>query len=251
MHDHAPHTFGDRWADVYDERTARRPGPDAARAAVDGLAGLAGGGRVLELGIGTGRIALGLVERGLEVHGIDASEAMLAELRRKPGGATVPVTMGDFADVEADGRFDLVFVAFNTLFALTTQDDQVRCFGNVARHLTDDGVFVIEAFVPDLGRFDRGQTVRALHVGADGVDLEATAHDAAAQTVTSQLIVVTEAGIRLLPVHLRYAWPAELDLMARLAGLTLRERWAGWDRSPFTSASGAHVSVYGRPRAGH
>lgn len=238
-------TYGDRWADIYDEWTDRRIGA-STQATIDGLADLAAGGRVLELAIGTGRIALGLADRGLDVHGIDASEAMVARLRDKRGGDAIPVTIGDFADVEVEGRFDLVFVAFNTFFALTTQDDQVRCFDNVARHLTDDGVFVIEAFVPDLGRFDGGQTVRALRVTNELVDLEASTHDAATQTVTSQHVVISEAGLRLQPVHLRYAWPSELDLMARLAGLALRQRWAGWDRSAFASSSGQHVSVYGR-----
>lgn len=144
MEGYRPSTYGDRWADIYDEWTDQRIGA-STQATIDGLADLAAGGRVLELAIGTGRIALGLVARGLEVHGIDASEEMIAKLRAKPGGEAIPVTIGDFADVDADGRFDLVFVAFNTFFALTTQDDQVRCFANVARHLTDDGVFVIEA----------------------------------------------------------------------------------------------------------
>jgi SAM-dependent methyltransferase len=245
MERYGPSTYGDRWADIYDEWTDERIGA-STQATVDGLADLAAGGRVLELAIGTGRIALGLVARGIEVHGIDSSEAMVARLRDKPGGDAVPVTIGDFADVDADGSFDLVFVAFNTFFALTTQNDQVRCFHNVARRLTDDGVFVIEAFVPDLGRFNGGQTVRALRVTTGLVDLEASTHDAATQTVSSQHVVITQQGLRLQPVHLRYAWPSELDLMARLAGLTLRQRWSGWDRSAFTSSSGQHVSVYGR-----
>jgi SAM-dependent methyltransferase len=245
MDGYGPSTYGDRWADIYDEWTDRRIGA-STQATIAGLTDLAGAGRVLELAIGTGRIALGLAERGLEVHGIDASEAMVAQLRDKPGGDRIPVTIGDFADVDVAGRFDLVFVAFNTFFALTTQDEQVRCFDNVARHLTDDGVFVIEAFVPDLARFEGGQTVRALRVTSELVDLEASTHDAAAQTVTTQHVLLTEEGLRLQPVHLRYAWPSELDLMARLAGLALRDRWAGWDRSTFASTSGAHVSVYGR-----
>lgn len=245
MEGYGPSTYGDRWADIYDAWTDERIGV-STQGTVDGLAELAAGGRVLELAIGTGRIALGLADRGLEVHGIDASEAMVARLRDKPGGDAIPVTIGDFADVDVKGRFAVVFVAFNTFFALTSQDDQVRCFDNVARHLTDDGVFVIEAFVPDLGRFDGGQTVRALQVTSELVDLEASTHDAATQTVTSQHVVISEEGLRLQPVYLRYAWPSELDLMARLAGLVLRQRWAGWDRSAFASSSGAHVSVYGR-----
>ena len=245
MEGYGPSTYGDRWAGIYDDWTRQRLGT-STEATIDGLAELAAGGRVLELAIGTGRIALGLVDRGLEVHGIDSSEAMVAKLRAKPGGETIPVAIGDFADVDVDGRFDLVFVAFNTFFALTTQDDQVRCFANVARHLTDDGVFAIEAFVPDLGRFDGGQTVRVMRVTTDLVDLEASTHDSAAQSVTSQHVMISEQGTQLQPVHLRYAWPSELDLMARLAGLALRQRWAGWDRSAFTSSSGQHVSIYAR-----
>jgi SAM-dependent methyltransferase len=248
MQGYGPSTYGDRWADIYDDWTQQRLGAAVTQAAIDGLAELADGGRVLELAIGTGRIALGLVERGLEVHGLDASEEMVARLRAKPGGEDLPVTIGDFADVGVDGRFDVVFVAFNTFFALTTQDDQIRCFENVARHLTDDGVFAIEAFVPDPARFDRDQTLRTMQVTTDLVDLEASTHDAVSQTVSVQRVVISARETSLRPVHLRYAWPSELDLMARLAGLALRQRWAGWDRAAFTGSSAAHVSVYGRRR---
>jgi SAM-dependent methyltransferase len=246
MEGYGPETYGDRWAGVYDTWVEERLGGDSARAAVDGLAELAAGGRVLELAVGTGRIALPLAERGLEVHGVDASEAMVARLRARPGGAAIPVTIGDFADVAVDGTFDLVFVVFNTFFALTSQERQIECFHNVARHLTAGGVFVLEAFVPNVARFDRGHTVRPLRMTADEVDVEVSLHDPATQTVQSQHIVIGRDGTRLQPVHLRYAWPSELDLMARLAGLELRERWARWDRSPFTASSEAHVSVYAR-----
>lgn len=225
MEGYGPSTYSDRWADLYDEWTDQRLGT-STRATIDGLADLAAGGRVLELAIGTGRLGLGLAERGIEVHGIDASEVMVARLRDKPGGGAIPVTIGDFADVNVDGSFTLVFVAFNTFFALTTQNDQVRCFHNVARHLTDNGVFVIEAFVPDLGRFDGGQMVRALRVTGELVDLEASTHDAATQTVTSQHVVISEEGLRLQPVHLRYAcrvsstsWPVWPDSRCVSGGL--------------------------------
>jgi SAM-dependent methyltransferase len=235
-------TYGDRIADVYDEWHAELDPAEAVAL----LAELAGAGPVLELAVGTGRIALPLAERGLEVHGIDASEAMVAKLREKPGGDRIPVTVGDFADVEVEGRFSLVFVAFNTFFGLLTQDDQVRCFENVASHLTDDGAFVIEAFVPDVTRFDRGQRVSVLNIEVDSVRIDVGRHNVVAQTVEAQHVIVSGSGIRFQPVHIRYAWPAELDLMARLAGLRLRNRWSGWKRQEFTAESKQHVSVYAR-----
>lgn len=236
-------TFGERMAAVYDTWFGSPPEATTLQS-VEVLADLAAGGKVLELAIGTGRVALPLAARGLSVHGIDASDAMVAKLREKPGGDAIPVTIGDFADVAIDGAFDLVFVVFNTLFNLTCQDDQVRCFRNMARHLTAGGVFVVEAFVPDITSFVAGQSVRAVQVTIDSAALEASVHDPVAQTVQYQYIVLTQDGARLYPVPMRYAWPSELDLMARLAGLELRERWAGWDRSPFTAASSGHVSVY-------
>jgi hypothetical protein len=172
---------------------------------------------------------------------------MVARLRAKPGGERIPVTLGDFADVGVDGRFALIFVAFNTFFALETQENQVRCFANVAARLDDGGVFVLEAFVPDLARFDRGQRVSANRVEADLVMLDVALHDPLEQRVSSQHVVIEGDRVRLQPVAIRYAFPAELDLMARLAGLELRERWAGWSREPLTAASGNHVSVYARP----
>jgi SAM-dependent methyltransferase len=236
-------TYGERIAEIYDQW----PGvPQNTDALVAGLTRLAGSGPVLELGIGTGRIALPLAQHGLSVHGIDASPAMVAQLRQKPGGEHIPVTLGNFADVAVEGRFTLIFVVFNTFFGLPSQDDQVRCVQGVARHLTDDGVFVLEAFVPDLTRFDHGQRVEARQVATDRVSLDTSVHDPVRQRVMSQHVVLTEQGIRLYPVQIRYAWPSELDLMARLAGLRLRNRWAGWAGEPFTAASGSHVSVYGR-----
>jgi SAM-dependent methyltransferase len=234
-------TYGERMAEVYDQW----PGlPQNAEAVVACLARLAGRGPVLELGIGTGRIALPLAQHGLDVHGIDASPAMVAQLRAKPGGERIPVTIGNFADMAVEGRFALIFVVFNTFFGLLSQDDQVRCFLRVAQHLMDDGVFVIEAFVPDLARYDRGQRVGALEVETNHVHLLASQHDPVQQHVMSQHVVLSEQGVRLYPVQVRYAWPSELDLMARLAGLRLRHRWAGWAGEPFTATSGNHVSVY-------
>ena len=235
-------SFGEDVAARYDD-VAR--GDEAA--AVAFLEQLAGGGPALELAIGTGRIALPLAARGLPAHGVDLSPAMVARLRRKPGGDQIPVTLGDFAGVPVAGRFLLVYVVYNTLFNLLTQDEQVRCFDNVAAHLTDDGSFVVEAFVPAyLARLRDDQHVDAEAVGVDQVRLDVARHDPVTQRLYESHVSLTAEGIRLNPIVTRYAWPSELDLMARLAGLRLRDRWAGWEREPFTAASRAHVSVYGR-----
>jgi SAM-dependent methyltransferase len=243
MEGYGPETYGDRIADAYDSFYETTLDTDIA---VDTLADLAGDGPVLELAVGTGRLALPLAARGLEVHGIDASERMVAKLRSKPGGDQVRVTMGDFAGVAVDGTYRLIFVAFNTFFALLTQEDQLRCFANAAAHLADDGVFVIEAFFPDVARFDRGQRTQTYLVDAERVMLDASRHDPVEQRVDSQHVLITEQGTQLYPVSIRYAFPSELDLMARLAGLELRERWGDWRREPFTADSGRHVSVYAR-----
>jgi SAM-dependent methyltransferase len=198
----------------------------------------------LELGIGTGRVALPLAARGVEVHGIDASESMVAKLRAKPGGADLPVTIGDFADVPVDGDFDLVYVVFNTFFAVLTQDEQVRCFANVARRLKPNGAFAIQAFVFDPTRFQHGQRVQATNVEEGAIAFDVALHDAVGQTVSVQKVVVGDGTVRTLPIRLRYVWPSELDLMARLAGLRLRERYEDFERRPFTAASASHVSVY-------
>jgi len=206
-----------------------------------------GTGPVLELGIGTGRLALPLAARGVEVHGIDSSEAMVAKLREKPGGERVTVSMGDFGDFDLGQRFRLVFVAFNTLFALPDQEAQLSCFAAVSRHLLPGGRFLVEAFVPDLGRFDRGQRVSAMEVGLDRVLLECSRHDAVAQTVTSQHVALGTSGTNLYPVQVRYAWPSELDLTARIAGLRLEGRWDGWDCRLFTASSVTTISVWRAP----
>jgi SAM-dependent methyltransferase len=238
-----PAFYGDRWAAVYDDHHKQMdPGP-----AVEFLAALAGDGRVLELAIGTGRVALPLAARGITVEGIDASAAMVERLRAKPGGESIPVTIGDMAQVPVSGRFRLVYLVFNTLFGLLSQERQAECFGNVARVLEPGGIFVIECFVPDLARFDRDQRVQARSVAEDSVIIEVSRHDKARQRVTTQMITLDGQGTQLRPVVIRYSWPSELDLMASQAGLRLTERHADWDRRPFTSASGGHVSVYQRP----
>ena len=246
MNDYTAATYGDKIAEVYDEMYPMRAN---VAPTVDALAQFANGGAALELGIGTGRVALPLAERGVEVHGIDASEAIVAKMRAKPGGDAIPVTISDFSHfslVEGNPhkRFSLVYVVFNTLFQATSQEAQVQCFRSAAAHLTDDGVFVVEAFVPDPTRFTRGQIVSASRVESDLVSLEISRHDPVNQLVHSQHLFVSKSGIKLCPVQVRYSWPSELDLMAQLAGMRLRERWGDWDGSPFTASSENHISIY-------
>jgi SAM-dependent methyltransferase len=241
---YGPSTYGDRIAEVYDEIYPVVPSAPDVATTVHFLAALAGPGPALELGIGTGRVAIPLAAAGVEVHGIDASDAMVERLRAKPGSEAIPVTIGDFRDFSLDTAFSTIYVPFNTFFGLLSQDDQVTCFRTVARHLTPDGVFVMEAFVPDLARFDRGQRVSAIRVESDGVSLDVSIYDPAAQVNDTQHVVIREDGIRLYPVRIRFAFVPELDLMAQLAGLRLRERWADWDRTPFSGTSGKHISVW-------
>ena len=215
--------------------------------AVAFLEQLAGHGPALELAIGAGRIALPLAARGIRVDGIDISPAMVAQLRAKPGGKEISVTVGDFADVQVEGNYNLIFVVWNSLFNLLTQEDQVRCFQNVARHLTDEGSFVVEAFVPTfLCRLRNDQYVDAEAILVDEVQLDVLRHDMSTQMIEESHVSLSAAGVRLNPAVQRYAWPAELDLMARVAGLRLKQRWGGWSREPFNSTSSTHISVYGR-----
>jgi SAM-dependent methyltransferase len=211
------------------------------------LARLAGDGPALELAIGTGRVALPLAATGVRVDGIEVSQAMVDRLRAKPGGDALDVTLGDFADVPVDGRYPLVYLVFNTLFNLLTQDDQVRCFANVAEHLTDDGVFLVEAFVPTwLHRLRDDQYVDAERIEADRVTLDVGRHDPVEQILDESHVTLADGAVRVSPIVCRYAWPAELDLMARLAGLRLLSRYGGWNGEPFTATSRQHVSVWGR-----
>ena len=214
--------------------------------AVAFLEQLAGRGPALELAIGAGRIALPLAARGIRVDGIDISPAMLAQLRTKPGGKEISMAVGDFADVPVEGNYSLIFVVWNSLFNLLTQEDQVRCFQNVAGHLTNEGSFVVEAFVPTfLCRLRNDQHVDAEAILVDEVRLDVLRHDMSTQMIEESHVSLSAAGVRLNPVVQRYAWPAELDLMARIAGLRLKQRWGGWNREPFNSTSGIHISVYG------
>lgn len=239
-------TYGRRWADDYDDvHGVNLPAPyGQVDEQADLLAGLAGGGRALELGIGTGRIALPLKRRGVEVSGIDISEELVEHLAAKPGGDEIDVTIGDMADVAVEGTFALVYLVFNSLFALQTQEQQLRCLQNVADRLDDNGAFVVEAFVPDPAKLEPTRN-RLRSVTVDRAEWDVATIDVAAQCITSQRIVITTDGtIDVRPLLLRYIWPAELDLMARIAGLRLRERWADWHKTPFGAGSAAHVSVY-------
>jgi len=240
MNDYDVSTYGEGIADVYD---AWYPGGDP-EPIVERLVALAGEGPVLELGIGTGRIAVPLSAKGVSVHGIDASPAMVEKLRAKPGAEDIRVTLGDFTELELEVRYSLAYVVFNTIFSLLEQDDQVRCFQGVADHLVPGGRFLLECFVPDLARFDRGQRLSVAAIDEDGIRIEASIHDPVGQTVKARVVSMTESGSRFYPLQARYCWPSELDLMARLAGLELEHRWGGWNEEPFTEASGNHVSVY-------
>ncbi len=211
--------YGDAWASIYDEVHAHDPAD-----AVEILAELAGTGNALELGVGTGRIAIPLTARGVAVHGIEASQAMLDRMRAKPGGASIPVTLGDFTDVPVAGEYTLVYVVASTLYGVLTQAAQVACVRNAAERLTPGGVFVFEGFVPDIARVSK-----CAH------------HDPVQQRISSERVVAD----RTFPVEIRYVWPTELDLMAQLAGLRLRERWGNWRRGAYTGI-GAHVSIYER-----
>ncbi|MGD8813516.1 MAG: class I SAM-dependent methyltransferase [Anaerolineales bacterium] len=240
MKDYKDATYGDQIAEIYDEFFA-----DYDPASIELLADLAGGGPVLELGIGTGRIALPLHESGVEVLGIDASEAMVAKLRAKPNGSKIEVLIGSFADFKMDLNFRLIYVVFNTFFNLQTQEEQVRCFQTIRQHLSPDGVFLMEVFVPDPCRFEDHQTVRAIDLAEERIRLEVSKIDPVAQQVTSQHTLISKDGIRFHPVKLRYAWPSELDLMAQIAGLSLLQRWGSWSKGEFQKQSPKHISIYG------
>jgi SAM-dependent methyltransferase/catechol 2,3-dioxygenase-like lactoylglutathione lyase family enzyme len=237
--------FDEPVAARYDESEADMFGSEALDPIVDFLADVAGYGRALELGIGTGRIALPLSRRGVRVHGIDMSEAMVARLRAKPGGDHIGVTIGDFATTAVDGSFSLAYLVFNTIMNLTTQAGQVACFSNVAAHLQPGGCFVIEVMVPDLQRLPRGDTIRAFHVGE--ADWGFDEYDVARQGLISHHFTMVDGAVERFSVPFRYVWPSELDLMAQMAGMRLRERWSDWKREPFTSDSLQHVSVWEKP----
>jgi SAM-dependent methyltransferase len=243
MDDFDPGTYGASIADEYDHLYSGTFDTDAA---VERLAALAGDGPVLEFGIGTGRLALPLVAHKLEVHGVDGSAEMVERLHQKPGGEAIPVIIGDFAEAYAGTDFALVVLAVNTIFALPDQQAQVRCFANAARHLRPGGRFVVEAWVPDLGAFRHNRAVRPRILKPDVVSIEVAEIDPVHQIMRTTQSVMRNGSVRLYPANHRYAWPAELDLMAQLAGLSLVERHQDWAGAPFTAESRTHVSVYGR-----
>ena len=237
-----PNYFDEDIAPTYDADSSGRFDAELVAQTVDFLASLTGGRAALEFAVGTGRIALPLSARGIPVHGIDLSPQMVAELRAKPGGDAIAITMGDFASTVVEGRFRLAYLVYNTIENLTEQDDQVACFCNVARHLEPGGCFVVEVGVPPLRRLPPGESVRAFavddnHLGFDELDV-------AAQRGVSHHYWLAEGRTQTFAMPFRYVWPSELDLMARIAGMRLRDRWSGWSRQPFTAESPAHVSVW-------
>jgi SAM-dependent methyltransferase len=239
---HEDGLFDERIAARYDESAAKMFDPAVVDPVVDVLAEFAGDGRALELGIGTGRIALPLAQRGVPVHGIELSKAMVAVLRAKPGGDQISVTIGDFATTRVDGTFAVAYLVFNTILNLTTQSAQVACFRNVAAHLEPGGHFVVEVMVPDLQRLPPGETILPLHVSDTRWSFDEYA--VATQGLTSHHYEIIDGEVLRFSIPFRYAWPSELDLMAQLAGLTLYERWGDWTREPFTNDSRTHVSIW-------
>jgi SAM-dependent methyltransferase len=234
--------FGEGVAERYDESSADMFEPAVVDPMVDFLADLTDNGSALELGIGTGRIALPLAQRGIRVHGIDLSKAMVARLKAKPGAEQIGVTIGDFATTFVEGRFSVAYLIFNTIMNLTTQDEQVACFQNVAAQLEPGGCFVVEVMVPALQRLPPGETVRAFTVSATRLGFDE--YDVVSQGLISHHYWVVDGRLEVVSMPFRYVWPSELDLMARLGGMALRERWSGWKREPFTSDSTSHVSVW-------
>ena len=230
----------------YDESSADMFEPAMLDPVVDFLADLAGKGRALELGIGTGRVALPLAQRGVPVHGIDMSQAMVARLREKPGGEGIGLTIGDFATTKVDGTFSLAYLVFNTIGNLTTQDAQVACFENAAAHLEPSGCFVIETGVPSVRQLSTGERFLVFDFSGDHVGIDE--YDVENQGLISHHFTPVDGKWELFSIPFRYVWPAELDLMARIAGMTLRERWSGWQREPFTSESTKHISVWEKPK---
>ena len=239
--------FDERVAARYDETYDYQNAPEVVEPVVDLLAKLAGDGRALELGVGTGRIALPLAQRGVQVHGIELSRAMAARLKAKPGSDAVGVTIGDFSTTRVEGSFRLAYVLVNTIMNLTSQEAQVACFRNVAAHLEPGGCFLIEVLVPELQRLPPGDTHRVFsaeqrHWGIDE-------YDVARQGLISHHFLEVDGGLERRSIPFRYVWPSELDLMAQLAGMRLRDRWSDWNRQPFTSESAKHISVWEKPRS--
>jgi len=239
--------FGEHVAARYDADDTEMFDPAVVEPVVDFLAGLARGGPALELGIGTGRFALPLAQRGIRVHGIDLSEAMVARLRAKRGAEEIGVTMGDFATTRVDATFTLAYLVYNTINNLTTQGEQVACFQNAGAHLEPGGCFVVEVGVPGIRGLPPGETFRPFTVTPTRLGFDE--YDVVSQGLVSHHYRLgSSGGLEARSIPFRYVWPSELDLMARLAGMTLRERWGGWKREPFTAESRTHVSVWEKPK---
>jgi SAM-dependent methyltransferase len=237
--------WNEQVAQGYDASSAHMYGPEVLGPTVDFLAQRAGHGPALEFAVGTGRVALPLAARGVPVAGIELSEPMAAGLRNKPGGGDIPVWIGDMASTTAPGEFSLVYLVYNAITCLLTQDQQVECFRNAARHLRPGGRFVIEVFVPDLQRLPPGETARPFHVGQHHLGFDT--FDLVNQRLVSHHYWIKDGAARTFQSPHRFVWPSELDLMARLAGMELHERWADWNQTPFTAASTGHVSVWQKP----
>ncbi len=234
--------FDNQVAARYDESLAEMFATDVVIPTVDFLAALAGKGRALEFGIGTGRIAIPLSQRGVSVHGIDLSEAMVSHLYEKPGSKGIDVTIGDFSTLSVGGSFSIVYLIFNTIMNLTTQEAQVACFHNAAAHLVPGGCFIIEVMLPDLQRLPHGEIIRPFKIS--DIQLGFDEYNIAEQGLISHHFEMINGRWERQSIPFRYVWPAELDLMAQLAGMRLRERWAGWRREPFTSDSQHLVAVW-------
>jgi SAM-dependent methyltransferase len=239
MKDYNVSTYGDKVADVYDERHG-----DYDAEMIERIYELAPNGSAFELGIGTGRVALPLSKRGMRVDGIDSSKSMVRKLKAKPGSKKISVQIGDFADFKTAKKYDVVFVVYNTFYGLLTQDNQISCFKSVHNTLKNGGKFVIEAFVPDPARIAKGQVINVTDLEKDNVSIACNTFDVSSQTADCQLVTISETGIKLVPIVLRYAYPAEFNLMAKLRGFELSDRWANWKKEPFTSNSGFHISIY-------
>ena len=243
MHDDG--YFNEHVAERYDERYADLTDPAVVDPIVAFLADLARDGAALEFGVGTGRIALPLAQRGVRVHGIDLSEAMVARLRAKPGGERIGLTIGDFSTTTVEATFSVAYLVANTIMNLTTQDEQVACFHNAAAHLEPGGCFVIEVLVPGLRRLPPGETFQPFEVSPTHLGFDE--YDVARQGLVSHHYWIADGKVEVFSPPFRYVWPPELDLMARLAGMTLRGRWSDWNREPFTGESTKHVSVWEKP----
>ena len=238
-----PESFGDFNAEGYDDWYGN-PSVELTEKTVNVLVELAEGGAILELAVGTGRVAIPLANKGLYVSGIEASSKMIAKLKEKPGSSELVVIQGNMAEFNIDASYKLIFLVFNTLFNLNSQKEQARCFNTVSKHLDKGGKFLIETYVPEPEHYEKGENLKTVHISLDRTVIEACMHDVNKQTVDYQYIEITEQGIRMHPLPIRYSWPSEIDLMAENAGLKLFQRWADWQKTPFTSSSKSHISVY-------